>query len=240
MGIKAVELAAGDNHTCARLLDGRVKCWGSNGEGQLGLGDTNHRGDEPDEMGDALPFVDFGSGSPLAQLARGGTHTCILRESGEVKCWGDNEYGQLGLNDAMDRGGKASDMGANLQAAKLTPTSTPVQLIGGFKHACVRRLDGKVQCWGANEFGQLGLGDLVNRGNKPDQMGYNLPTVPLPEGSPIVQLAAGDRFTCARREDNRVQCWGQADYGQLGLGDKVQRGDQAGEVEGLPFVDLGP
>ncbi len=238
-GVKAVELAAGDNQTCARLLDGRVKCWGANESGQLGLGDTNDRGDEPGEMGDALPAVDLGPGNPLAQLSRGGTHVCVLREGGEVKCWGDNEYGQLGLGDAIDRGTKPGDMGASLLAAKLPPTSTPVQLIGGYKHACVRRLDGKVLCWGANEYGQLGLGDLINRGNKPDQMGLNLTTVPLPEGSPIVQIAAGDRFTCVRHEDSHVQCWGQGDYGQLGLGDTEQRGDQPGEVESLPFIDLG-
>jgi len=56
-GKTALQLTAGLGHTCARLDDGSVKCWGRNFEGQLGLGDTQNRGDGPGEMGAALPAV---------------------------------------------------------------------------------------------------------------------------------------------------------------------------------------
>jgi hypothetical protein len=54
------KIAAGSYHTCTRLDNGQVKCWGVNNFGQLGLGDTNNRGDHADEMGNNLPAVDFG------------------------------------------------------------------------------------------------------------------------------------------------------------------------------------
>jgi alpha-tubulin suppressor-like RCC1 family protein len=57
LGRTALQLTAGSAHTCARLDDGTVKCWGRNVEGQLGLGDNQDRGDGPGEMGAALPAV---------------------------------------------------------------------------------------------------------------------------------------------------------------------------------------
>jgi len=55
----AEQIAVGEGFTCARLVGGRVKCWGENHVGQLGYEDTEDRGDEPGEMGDALPYVLF-------------------------------------------------------------------------------------------------------------------------------------------------------------------------------------
>lgn len=60
-GRAVVDLATGDNHTCAILDDAAVKCWGAGGLGRLGLGDTDNRGDDLGELGDALPRVDLGS-----------------------------------------------------------------------------------------------------------------------------------------------------------------------------------
>lgn len=57
VGASATAVSAGGAHSCAILENGSVKCWGNNGDGRLGLGDTNTRGDEPGEMGDNLPSV---------------------------------------------------------------------------------------------------------------------------------------------------------------------------------------
>ena len=56
-GKTAPKIAAGHMHACALLKDGSVKCWGNNAGGQLGLGDMQNRGDQPNEMGDNLPIV---------------------------------------------------------------------------------------------------------------------------------------------------------------------------------------
>ena len=61
-GRSATAIFAGGGHTCALLVDTSLKCWGDNGAGELGLGDTNRRGDASGDMGDNLPAVDLGTG----------------------------------------------------------------------------------------------------------------------------------------------------------------------------------
>ena len=65
-GRTAKSLSLGGRHTCAILDNDTVKCWGRNNEGQLGLDDTNHRGDGPNEMGNSLTAVDLGTVSGAA------------------------------------------------------------------------------------------------------------------------------------------------------------------------------
>jgi alpha-tubulin suppressor-like RCC1 family protein len=117
-GRSATALSAGNYHTCAVLDDGAVKCWGFNGFGQLGLGDTAWRGDGPGEMGDALPSIDLGTGRSATALTAT-SHTCALLDHGSLKCWGQNEYGQLGLGDTAFRGDGPGEMGDALPAVLL-------------------------------------------------------------------------------------------------------------------------
>ena len=91
-----------------------MKCWGDNEFGALGLGDVDDRGDEPDEMGDNLPAVDLGTGRTAASISAGGYHNCALLDDGRVKCWGDANWGQLGLGDTENRGDEPDEMGDNL------------------------------------------------------------------------------------------------------------------------------
>jgi len=118
-GRTALRLAAGSFHTCARLDDGSVKCWGQNGNGQLGVGDTLNRGDGPGEMGLLLPSVDLGAGRTALTLSGGFAHTCAKLDDGTVKCWGGNVNGGLGLGDTQHRGDNPGEMGAALPAVQL-------------------------------------------------------------------------------------------------------------------------
>ena len=92
----------------------RLKCWGANDFGQLGLGDTNNRGDEPGEMGGLLPYVGVGTGRTVEEMGLGQAHSCSLLDNQRVKCWGGNNHGQLGLGDTNNRGDQAGEMGDNL------------------------------------------------------------------------------------------------------------------------------
>jgi cysteine-rich repeat protein len=239
-GKTAQALAAGHFHTCALLQDGTVKCWGENNYGQLGLGDQLNRGDKPGQMGDALPIVDLGAGKTAQALAAGGSHTCALLQDGTVKCWGENYLGQLGLGDKSSRGDEAGEMGDTLSAVDLGAGKTAKALAAGHEHTCALLQDGTAKCWGWNGNGQLGLGDKSSRGDEAGEMGDALPAVDLGAGKTAKALAVGDFHTCALLQDGTVKCWGENYLGQLGLGDKSYRGDEAGEMgDALPAVDLG-
>jgi alpha-tubulin suppressor-like RCC1 family protein len=107
-------------HSCALLDNGAVACWGNNGNGQLGLGDTVTRGDAQ-IMGRPVPLapVDLGAGRKARAVVAGGTHTCALLDRGEVKCWGSNVGGLLGLGDTRNRGNAQGQMGDKLPPVAL-------------------------------------------------------------------------------------------------------------------------
>ena len=231
---------AGDNHTCALLDDGSVKCWGSNSLGQAGLGDTLPRGDEPGEMGDSLPAVALGTNRTATAISAGDNHTCALLDDGSVKCWGYNASGQLGLGDKQPRGDGPGEMGDSLPAVALGTNRTAMAIATGAGYTCALLDDASVKCWGTNSFGQLGLGDTVDKGDGPNEMGDDLPVLMLGTNRTATAISAGDLHACALLDDASVKCWGTNGSGQLGLGDTIWRGDGPGEMgDALPAVDLG-
>ncbi|WP_052350929.1 Ig-like domain-containing protein [Myxococcus stipitatus] len=234
-------VSAGGRHTCTLFTDGRVKCWGENTEGQLGLEDTRDRGYGSDpQMGGFLPFVQLGAGQRVKALSPGGHFSCALFESGGVKCWGENRYGQLGLGDTSRRGDAPGEMGDSLPWVDLGTGRTTKTLASGPDHACAILDNGEVKCWGANFLGGLGLGDRADRGDGPGEMGDALPSVSLGTGRTAKALVAGAAHTCALLDDDSVKCWGDNQYGQLGLGDRVRHGDVPGGMgDALPSVNLG-
>jgi alpha-tubulin suppressor-like RCC1 family protein len=133
-----------------------------------------------------------------------------------------------------------------------TPTPVPaVEVACGDAHACARFMDGSVKCWGANERGQLGLGDKDDRGDEPGEMGSRLPRVRLGTARHATALALGRKHSCALLDDGQVKCWGRNTHGQLGQGTSCvsdcsttpvydDRGDAPGEMgDALLPVDLG-
>ena len=128
--------------------DDSVKCWGGNYNGQLGLGDTNSRGDESNEMGDNLPAVNLGTGRTAKAIATGELHTCALLDDDSVKCWGGNHRGQLGLGDTNSRGDESNEMGDNLPAVNLGTGRTAKAIATGGYHTCALLDNDSVKCWG--------------------------------------------------------------------------------------------
>ncbi|MDB4977345.1 MAG: uncharacterized protein JWN48_5686 [Myxococcaceae bacterium] len=169
-GRTATAIATGESHTCALLDDARLKCWGRNDHGQLGLGDTLPRGRGASEMGDALPFLPFKM--PVRAIAAGGNHTCALFDGGVVKCWGLNDKGQLGQGHTEDVGDQPGELEA-LLPIDLGPGRSAVSIDVG-SHSCALLDNGGIKCWGSNGAGELGQGDTLNRGETPGSLGSAL------------------------------------------------------------------
>ncbi|MBN2192981.1 MAG: hypothetical protein JW751_09210 [Polyangiaceae bacterium] len=173
-----VAIALGNYHSCAIGANGVVKCWGQGNYGQLGLGDTEHRGNDPDEMGDGLPAVDLGPGRTAQALAVGEHHTCALLDNSGVRCWGENEFGQLGLGDTERRGDEPGEMGSALPYVSLGTGRTAIAIAAGADATCALLDDDSLKCWGLNDQAQLGLGDSRDRSSA-QEFGDALPPVDL-------------------------------------------------------------
>jgi alpha-tubulin suppressor-like RCC1 family protein len=178
-GVVPIHLGLGTGNTCVVSSDKRLKCWGRNYTGQLGLGDGQHRGDNPGEMGDALPVVDLGRGVGARAVDSGQDTICALLERGQLKCWGAGNFGQLGFVTPTSRGAFPGDMGDNLPYAEVGTGRTALHVGVGYHNVCALLDDRSVKCWGWNSWGQLGLGDTETRGDQPGEMGDELPPVDL-------------------------------------------------------------
>jgi len=212
-----VGLSGGYDHICALLDDGGVRCWGVNGFGRLGLGHTQW-------IGDNEPVDDENStvalGAKAVEVSAGGHFTCALMESGSVRCWGRNDFGQLGLGHVQAIGDNEC---LSPQSSTVTLGDvTVVQLTTGANHACALLDDGVLRCWGYNASGQLGAGHTNNLGAISPLTSINT-FVPL--NGEIVDIQAGGDHTCALMESGDLHCWGRSQLGQLGLGTIESIGD---------------
>jgi alpha-tubulin suppressor-like RCC1 family protein len=246
-GKTATKIAAGAYHTCALLQDGNVKCWGRNNYGQLGQEDNVHRGTSAATMGDNLLNISFGVGQTVVDLASGANHNCAVLQGGQLKCWGRNIFGQLGIGSTADMGDNTGEMGTGLAPVSAHSGATVLSVGAGVDHTCAiitipTSADPVVKCWGRNDYGQLGIGDALQRGTSPSQMGDALPIVQLGLSGVPKKLALGRVHSCVLLATGSVKCWGSNQYGQLGLSASTSshRGDGADEMgNNLPTLVLG-
>jgi alpha-tubulin suppressor-like RCC1 family protein len=236
-GRTASRVFAGYNTSCALLDDNATKCWGDNEEGELGLGDLEARGDSPGSMGDALAAIDLGAHRLGVLVAPSSYSTCALLDDGSVRCWGNGP--DLGLGSDANHGNVPGTMGADLPAVDLGAGRSALSVTSGARWACALLDDHGVKCWGYNSGGQLGQGDMKNRGGEPSEMGDNLPPIDLGKGRSALAIEAGDFFACAILDTREVKCWGNNANGELGLGDTETRGAAPGTMgDTLPVVAL--
>jgi hypothetical protein len=236
----AALVSLGEKHSCALLLyESSVRCWGSNFYGQLGRCDVTLWGNTASQMGHSLANIKVGPSQKVASMSAAGVVTCLLFQDGSVACFGDDSFGQMGLGETSSCASQR--IGDTRRTVNLGSSVAARSVHAGASHACAVLNGGQgLKCWGANDFGQLGQGDMQKRGSGENEMGDNLPPVSLGDHL-VVSVSMGSSHTCALLDNGKVKCFGLNDEGQLGLGDDIFRGDspdQMGEL--LPFVDLGP
>lgn len=184
----AVRVAAGREHSCALLGDGTVKCWGSNGSGQLG----------PDAGANSNTPIVVGGIADAVDIAAGRYHSCAVLSSGAVRCWGYNAYGQLGNNSVTD----------SANPVVVSGVSTASQVSAASSRTCVVLRDGTARCWGLNGMGELGDGTTNDRHTPVAVSGL----------SGTARIANGEDHTCAVLTSGVARCWGSDSQGQLGNG----------------------
>lgn len=233
------KLSVGQTHTCAILDNNVLKCWGNNGYGHLGYGDGLDRGWGPNQMGDNLAPVDLGTGRTAKDISGGLSSTCAILDNDRIKCWGDNDYGQLGYGDTTWRGWGAGQMGDNLPTVDLGPGRTAKSVQSMWFSTCAILDNDSLKCWGFNDRGELGQGDTARRGDNPNEMGAALAPIGLGAGRSVKSLARGVTHNCALLDNGQVKCWGHNDWGITGQGDTTRRGDDPNEMgDNLQFVPL--
>ena len=237
-GRTATAIFAGGNHTCALLDNASVKCWGKNSSGQLGIGNDEHMGDETGEMGDDLPSIDLGTGRTATAIAAGAYITCAILDNASVKCWGDNNIGQLGIGNTTDMGDNSDEMGDNLPSIDLGTGRTATAIASMRNHTCAILDNASVKCWGENAQGQLGIDNTNLMGDETGDMGDNLPSIDLGTGRTATAIATGYFHSCAALDNGAVKCWGDNFYGQLGIGTTDDMGNNTGEMAALTGIDL--
>ena len=238
-GKTAVSIALGWAHACAVLNDGSLKCWGFNYPGQLGIGDSVSRGDNPSEMGDNLPAVKLGTVAPIKAVAAGYQHTCALFTDGSMKCWGGNFGGALGVGDSVHHGDEPWEMGDKLPLINLGTGKTAMAIDAAEYHTCAVLTDETVRCWGEGSYGRLGRENTNAYGYLPSHMGDQLPFVALGTGKKVKSITTYDRHSCAMLTDGSVKCWGNNGSGQCGYASPGTTGGQPGTMgDVLPMVKI--
>ena len=239
-GRTAVAISAGSAHTCAVLDNATVKCWGLNTDGQLGLGDTDDRGDDAGEMGDSLAIINLGTGRTAVAISAGSTHTCAVLDNATAKCWGGGAFGQLGVGSVDSIGDGSGEMGNALAAVSLGTGRTVKALSSGDAHTCAILDNNSVKCWGNGADGRLGNGTTSDIGDSSGEMGNALNAISLGSGRTANSISAGEAHTCALLDNETVKCWGNGASGRLGYGATTSLGDASEEMgESLAVVDLG-
>ena len=190
--LTAVVISSGWSHTCAIISNGSVTCWGLNNQGQLGDGTT---------LSSSTPvMVDLGTGRSATAIVTGFAHTCAILDDSSLKCWGDNQYGQMADGTSTDRHSPTNVfVGANRSAVAISSSTN---------HTCAILDNKDLNCWGWNAFGQVGDNTTVNTMNA---------TTTILTDQIFVGTGLGHTCSISRGINwNPVYCWGLNSDGQLG------------------------
>ena len=190
----ATAVTSGYDHTCVLLSSGSVQCWEYNADGEFGNGTSGNLGSIPVAVSGIINAI---------VVAAGYYYACAVLSDGTVQCWGSNVAGQLGNGTQATTGCQCSPT-----PVQVSGISSAITAAAGSEHTCTVLSGGSVQCWGWNQYGQLGNGNT----------NYSSVPVPVSGITNATAVAAGYVHTCALLSGGSVQCWGYNHDGELGNG----------------------
>jgi alpha-tubulin suppressor-like RCC1 family protein len=218
-GVAAI--AAGGTHSCALTAAGGVKCWGSNGSGQLASTTIQIRRTPLDMPGLATGIRAIVAGGNNAST--NGGQSCVLMSVGGVKCWGVYP----------GNGGPGCCSATPVDVAGLTNGVTAIAASG--RHTCAITSVGGLKCWGENSWGELGDGTGTHRLTPVDVVGLS---------SGVKAVTLGQSLTCVLTTAGGVKCWGFNRHGEVGTGSRADQGprtptDVVGLRSGVAAISAG-
>lgn len=179
-------LAVASESACS-VEGGLVYCWGTNGQGQLGLGSSVNFERTP---------VQVANLTGVTAIDGGGNHYCALLSDKTVWCWGDNHHGAVGVASLTNQ----------LVPVKVTNLSGVTAISAGDDFSCAVLTAGTVKCWGSNAEHELGTGSTA---------AFTANPVQVASLTGAVDVAAGARHVCALLRNGFVSCWGSNTFGAL-------------------------
>lgn len=185
--------SAGGVLTCVMRVLGEIDCAGSDAMGALGDGETIEEGGLRPLLGEVVLPDD------ALAVAAGGEHACALLVDGSVHCWGRGDTGQIGASTGTDLPQVAIEAGTD-------ETLVIQDLSAGARHTCVRRASGAVECFGADDLGQLG--DAATHPACESGAPCSRTPVAVDGLTDAMLIDSGAGGTCALRDGGAVTCWG--------------------------------
>lgn len=209
--LHATQVSTGAAQACALLPDQTVACWGEGQAARLPDVEASRPAYDP-EVGYqwAWPFTPrrIAGISGATSIEVGPDFACAVLTDATVRCWGSNQFGQLGGGLAME---SADAVSAPVEVVGLTGVR---KVAAGPQHACALVVGGRVACWGEGEYGTLGDGARRTSSTP----------VWVKRISGARDIASGNGFSCAIVAGGKVKCWGYGQYGSLGDGTPFRPG----------------
>jgi alpha-tubulin suppressor-like RCC1 family protein len=201
---KITSIAAGGAHSLALDSNGKLWATGYSGYGQLGLGNTNSQ-----NSFQLVTFTGLSPNAKITSIAAGETYSLALDSNGQIWAAGENEYGQLGLGDNIDRNSFRP-----VTIPDLAPTAKIISIAAGGYHSIALDSNGKLWATGSNGNGRLGLGYNI------DQNEFKPVAINGLSSSTNISIAAGGYHSLALDSNGQIWATGSNYWGQLGLGDE--------------------
>lgn len=231
----AVQIAADYSDACALLADGHIECWGLNSYGVLGNGTSTPESCNGDACSQTpVPVQGI---TNATHVSVGWNEACAVLATGSAECWGQDANGELGNGTTIGYDPCFPNVQCITVPAQVVGLSDATSVTAGYEDACALLSTGKVECWGINSFGALGIGSTTGPELCPDTTApcSTTPVVVkhLPKANELAGGGGQDDAYCASLKTGTLDCWGYNEVGGLGNGTTTNSSSPL-PVQGLP------
>jgi alpha-tubulin suppressor-like RCC1 family protein len=220
-----VQVSIGLEQSCAVEKDGSVWCWGLNTSGELGHSSTGDMTCTDVDAATTVPCnptpakVALPGGVEIMSVAAGRRYTCALSTTGDVYCWGDNSWGELGV--ALSTASTSTPQKVGVSSTAFPAAVTQITTDDNDYPLVCALSSGEVWCWGGSAVGGTGHDPTSDPACGATTCNFTPQVVKTTQGAAfggVASVGVGRDFGCARKTDGTVWCWGGTSWGSLGQG----------------------